>query len=481
MKTKISIKTRILVSILSLICIILLGIWVAFNILVNQYIEANSNEELTKATEVIEKFDYNKNGIKLPPEMGRNGPNIFSDFMRDIHEKVRMAEVRSRAGAMVINSNYELVFPNRQEDFLKDIDEMEDIIDSIKSNEISLNYKGNSEISTESKNYYISTVKINSLVKNEQLYLVLFIDISSQLLLAKSINILLIFVICIAGLLTIFTAIFLSEKISRPIKEISKFAQKIGRGDFSKSYFDFDDKELIELSKVMNQSADYLNKYDKEQKTFFQNVSHELRTPLMSIKGYAEAIKYDVMEKNKASDIILEESDRLKEMVEDLLYLSKMDNISEDYELISCDLREVLSNCVLRQNINAINKGISFSYDFDEEAVVYMCDEKNLSRAFLNLIENAIRYAKNKIKLTCKYYEDNAISISIEDDGIGIDEKDMPYIFDRFYKGNKGKHGIGLSIVKSIINKHNGRIYAENTKQGAKFTIIFNKIKDLQS
>jgi signal transduction histidine kinase len=391
-----------------------------------------------------------------------------------------MAEVRSSAGAMVINSNYELVFPNRQEDFLKDIDEMEDIISSIKSNKISLNYKGNSEISTESKNYYISIVKINSLLKNEQLYLVLFIDISSQLVLAKSINTLLIFVICIAGILTVFTTIFLSEKISRPIKEISKFAQKIGRGDFSKSYFDFDDKELIELSKVMNQSADYLNKYDKEQKTFFQNVSHELRTPLMSIKGYAEAIKYDVMDKNKASDIILEESDRLKEMVEDLLYLSKVDNISKDYELISCDLREVLSNCVLRQNINAMNKGISFSYDFDEEAVVYIYDEKNLSRAFLNLIENAIRYAQNEIKLTCKYYEDNIILISVEDDGIGIDEKDMPYIFDRFYKGNKGNHGIGLSIVKSIINKHNGRIYAENTKQGAKFTIVFNKIKDLQ-
>lgn len=92
-------------------------------------------------------------------------------------------------------------------------------------------------------------------------------------------------------------------------------------------------------------------------KNIFQNASHELRTPLMSIKGYAEAIKYNVIDSKHASDIILEESDRLSDMVEDLLYISKIDNITKDFELVECDLREVFSNCGARQNVRAINKG----------------------------------------------------------------------------------------------------------------------------
>ncbi|CZS02230.1 TPA: HAMP domain-containing sensor histidine kinase [Clostridioides difficile] len=248
--------------------------------------------------------------------------------------------------------------------------------------------------------------------------------------------------------------------------------KKMGQGDFKRTYFDFSDKELVELSTVMNKSAEYLDKYDNEQKIFFQNASHELRTPLMSIKGYAEAIKYNVIDSKHASDIILEESDRLSDMVEDLLYISKIDNITKDFELVECDLREVLSNCGARQNVRAINKGIKFIYEFDEEMVLFECDEKNISKAFMNLIENALRYAKSEIKIVCKYNQKNIVVI-IEDDGIGIKKEDLPHVFERFYKGVGGNHGIGLSIVKSIVNKHGGRIYVENGKKGAKFTILF--------
>jgi signal transduction histidine kinase len=196
----------------------------------------------------------------------------------------------------------------------------------------------------------------------------------------------------------------------------------------------------------------------------------------MSIKGYAEAIKYNVIDKYSASDVILEESDRLSEMVEDLLYISKIDNITKDYILLECDIREILSNCTVKQKARAINKGIEFKYDFSEEEVLLKCDEKSISRAFLNLIENALRYANSVIIIGCNYYY-NKVVIYIEDDGDGIKEEDLNHIFDRFYKGEKGRHGIGLSIVKSIINKHEGKIFAENSDLGAKFTIVFDKEK----
>ena len=136
-------------------------------------------------------------------------------------------------------------------------------------------------------------------------------------------------------------------------------------------------------------------------------------------------------------------------------------------------MREVLSNCVLKQNARAINKGIEFKYDFDENPVLINCDEKSISRAFLNIIENGLRYASKEITIGCNY-DHNKITVYIEDDGEGIKESDLPYIFDRFYKGEKGKHGIGLSIVKSIIYKHEGNIYAENSSKGAKFIIQFD-------
>lgn len=192
----------------------------------------------------------------------------------------------------------------------------------------------------------------------------------------------------------------------------------------------------------------------------------------MSIVSYAEAIKYNIMESEKASEIILDEGEKLKEMIEELLYISKIDNITKDYKLSNCDLREVLSNCIQSKQATAISKNIKFTCDFSKESIMYLCDEKNISRVFLNIIDNALRYAKSEIFIVCKLDKPKII-ITIEDDGNGIKEDDMPYIFDRYYKGDKGKNGIGLSIVKSIVNNHDGKIYCENTKKGAKFIIEF--------
>lgn len=481
-RKKNSISTRILVSILILLGAIFLGIVISFNVAVDTFIQKSTEEQLRKATETVNRFD---NGPILDkPNYGfdktnPNLPNIelhtsmYSKFIRQIQDSMKFSKSKYILEAMVINDNYELVFPTRKEDFLKDIDKYESILNEIRKDEYDLNSNENIKVSTDNSSHYVSVVKINSLNTDSNLYTVIFIDISNILHIARIIDVVLIVIMCIAGILAIFTAILLSKQISKPIEKLCEFAQNIGDGKFEKCEFNFVDKELDELSQIMNKSAEQLDEYDKEQKIFFQNASHELRTPLMSIKGYAEAIKYNVIDTDTASDVILEESDRLTDMVEDLLYISKMDNITKDYMLVECDLRETLSNCVLKQKARAIAKGIEFEYDFDENPVLLNCDEKSISRAFLNLIENALRYAKTEIIIGCKFYKDKII-IYVKDDGEGIKENDMPFIFNRFYKGEKGKHGIGLSIVKSIINKHNGKIFAENSSKGAKFTIVIN-------
>lgn len=109
-------------------------------------------------------------------------------------------------------------------------------------------------------------------------------------------------------------------------------------------------------------------------------------------------------------------------------------------------------------------------FQFVPDPVIMSCDEKAISRAFTNVISNAIRYANQEVNIACSIVQQFA-RIEITDDGPGISDADMPHIFDRFYKGEGGNHGIGLSITKSIVEQHGGRIFALNVYKGARFVI----------
>jgi len=273
-------------------------------------------------------------------------------------------------------------------------------------------------------------------------------------------------------LVAAFVTYCLANSITRPIEKLNKFALDIGRGDFSQNDFEFNEIELEELNNALNKSAKQLALYDSEQKAFFQNASHELRTPLMSIKCYAEGISFGIMEPKAASETILIETDKLSDLVTDLLYISKIDNISTAYTFKETDLTELIRACATRQEALGAKEMIKFSFDFSEDSLYYECIEELLSRAIDNLLSNAIRYAKGQIILSA-HKRVNYVEISIEDDGDGIEPEMLGHIFERFYKGSGGVHGIGLSIVKSIVeDQHKGQITAENnTNGGAKFVI----------
>jgi signal transduction histidine kinase len=265
---------------------------------------------------------------------------------------------------------------------------------------------------------------------------------------------------------------FLSNSITSPIEKLSKFALSIGKGDFTPNDFEFKEKELEDLNTALNKSVKQLGAYDSEQKAFFQNVSHELRTPLMSIKCYAEGISFGLMEPGKASETILEETDRLSDLVTDLLHIAKIDNITSVYATDELNLVEIVRDCGRRQQIMADKRQIRISFDFEEDVILHECVGELISRAVDNLISNAIRYAASEITMSCKD-KGNCIEISVADDGIGLDPEIIPHIFERFYKGNGGNNGIGLSIAKSAIEQHNGQIRVENLCDGgALFTIM---------
>ena len=213
-----------------------------------------------------------------------------------------------------------------------------------------------------------------------------------------------------------------------------------------------------------------IEKEAERQQTFFQNASHELKTPLMAIQGYAEGIQAGVMDAGGAAEVILEESDRMTELVEELLDISKIDMGRQPLTLSEMDVRELLYDSIRAVEPTAAAGGITITPDFPETPIMVSCDDTRLRRAVTNILSNGVRYARSELRLTCRA-DKRHVTIRIQDDGDGIAEADLPHIFDRFYMGKSGKSGIGLALTKEIIHLHKGTIRAYNGDGGAVFEI----------
>ena len=213
-----------------------------------------------------------------------------------------------------------------------------------------------------------------------------------------------------------------------------------------------------------------IEKEAERQQTFFQNASHELKTPLMAIQGYAEGIQAGVMDTGSAAEVILAESDRMTELVDELLDISKIDMGRQPLTLSEMDVRELLYDSMRAVEPIAAGGGITITPDFPETPVMVSCDDTRLRRAVTNILSNGVRYARSQLRLTCRT-DKRHVMIQIQDDGDGIAEADLPHIFDRFYMGKSGKSGIGLALTREIIHLHRGTIRAYNGETGAVFEI----------
>ena len=213
-----------------------------------------------------------------------------------------------------------------------------------------------------------------------------------------------------------------------------------------------------------------IEKETERQQTFFQNASHELKTPLMAIQGYAEGIQAGVMDTGSAAEVILAESDRMTELVDELLDISKIDMGRQPLALSEMDVRELLYDSIRAVEPAAAGGGIAIVPDFPETPVMVSCDDTRLRRAVTNVLSNGVRYARSQLHLTCRA-DKRHVTIRIQDDGDGIAEADLPHIFDRFYMGKSGKSGIGLALTREIIHLHKGTIRAYNGDSGAVFEI----------
>jgi signal transduction histidine kinase len=232
--------------------------------------------------------------------------------------------------------------------------------------------------------------------------------------------------------------------------------------------------EIEELADCFSAMVQKLKTYDVQQKRFLQNTSHELKTPLMSIQGYAEAIKDGIVEgeeMEESLDVIIAESKRLKKIIDEMIYLIKLDNVEETFHYETAGIHEVILQSIKSVKALADAGGINLKTEGDCSLEGFI-DKEKLTRAVINILGNAIRYADKEIDINWKS-NDNYIEILIKDDGKGFENGEENSIFERFYKGEKGGTGIGLAIAKAIVTGHNGRIEAYNAiPKGAAFRIM---------
>ncbi len=286
-----------------------------------------------------------------------------------------------------------------------------------------------------------------------------------------AINLILFVILLLSAFIIVLFSSVIAKKISEPFSTLNQHIRSIAERNFGIKINTPVYDELSEFVGNINTMSEKLETYDKSQKTFLQNASHEFRTPLMSIQSYAEGIKYNVADSNEAAGIIIEESKRLTQLVENLLYLSRLDAIEENYCFEKLDFNELLRSCTERMNIIAGKNNIKINISVPEENINIIADEEKLSRAISNVLSNCIRYAKSSIEIKSEVIDEKAVRVTISDDGPGFESNELPNIFDRFFKGPKGNFGLGLAITKNIVEKHKGKITAENSGAGAVFHI----------
>lgn len=281
-------------------------------------------------------------------------------------------------------------------------------------------------------------------------------------------------------------AYFISKRISTPILKINKRAQKMAEGDLTAPFEISDNiKEIKELSETLNYTKEELSKINETRKDLLANVSHDLKTPLTMIKAYAETardLNKDNEEKREENlNIIIEETERLNNLVNDILELSKSEANMNELIKEKFNLTETIETIIHRFDYLREQESYKLIFDYKSPIIVF-ADKNKIEQVIYNLISNAINYTgkDKKVTITLEKYK-KYVRVSVTDTGKGIDEDEIDKIWEKYYKSEKNHQrnkigtGLGLSIVKGILMSHGFNYGVESKKnKGTKFYFDIN-------
>ena len=287
-----------------------------------------------------------------------------------------------------------------------------------------------------------------------------------------------------ATIILVFTALsvglWIYRSIAVPLVKLKKATKNIkegnldfvleveGNDEFSQLCQDFE-----EMRKRLKESTEEKILMDKENKELISNISHDLKTPITAVKGYVEGIMDGVADTPEKMDryvrTIYNKTNEMDHLINELTFYSKIDTNRIPYTFSKLNVEDYFSDCAEELGLEMETRGIELVYaNYVEKGVQVIADGEQIRRVIHNIVSNAIKYMEKPrgiIQLRVKDVGD-FIQVEIEDNGKGIAAKDLPYIFDRFYRtdvsrnSSKGGSGIGLSIVKKIMEEHGGKVWA---------------------
>lgn len=258
-----------------------------------------------------------------------------------------------------------------------------------------------------------------------------------------------------------------SKRMARPLDEMASASRKFARGDFSVRVKQMEDpdNEMGALIDSFNKMADSLEKSEARRSEFFANVSHELRTPMTTISGFADGILDGTIPKDEAEKYLLsirDETRRLSRLVRDMLDISQMKaKVAEPGRRRSFDITELILQTLLSFESRAGAKNLDVDPQLPENSIMVYADRDAITQVIYNLLDNAVKFSAVGSCITLRLYKDNGKAyVSVKNCGEVIPTEDLPFIFDRFHKSDRSRSmdktgvGLGLYLVKTIINSH---------------------------
>lgn len=284
----------------------------------------------------------------------------------------------------------------------------------------------------------------------------------------------LMFITAIAIIISLFVAAGFAKYLTHPLIKLEKNVKRIAKKEWNEPVNVDREDEIGSLSHSIEYMRKELKKADEVQQSMLQNISHELKTPVMVIRSYSEAIEDGIFPKGDLKttvNVINNEAIRLEKRISDLIYLSKLEYmLRQEMPKETINLKSLIVDVV--EKFKAADSNIKWKVQLENININGIKEQWNV--VIENLLDNAMRYAEREIRISL-YSEDEFALIRVHNDGEAIDENLVNNIFEKFKKGKKGKFGLGMSIVKTIVDFHKGKITAVNEENGVSFYIKMEK------
>ena len=276
--------------------------------------------------------------------------------------------------------------------------------------------------------------------------------------------------VMLAALIAVYV---ISERVISPLRQISRAAKSFAKGDFDVRVEVRGHDEIAELAATFNNMAESLDSYEKMRNTFISNISHDLRSPMTSISGFVDGILDGVIPPDKHEHylkIISAEVKRLSRLVATLLDLSKIQAGERKFTMAPFDISEMARQILFSFEKKIEDKKLSIEFDLDDDNITAIADRDAIYQIFYNICDNAVKFSKEGglLRVSIKKYRGRRYLVGVFNEGEGISTKDLPHVFERFYKSDKSRGldktgvGLGLFISKAIIDAHGEEILAES-------------------